>query len=121
MGSEALKETHLKPALRGEKEAAFAITEPNAGSDAASLKTRASKQGGRGYLINGSKIFTSNGTVADFITVVATVDPSRVTKGLKLFLVDTDKRAGRLITLGNFRRVPLCKLGRITRAPTAEL
>jgi alkylation response protein AidB-like acyl-CoA dehydrogenase len=87
-GSDALKENYLKPALRGEMVGAFAITEPNAGSDAASLKTRASKVDG-GFVINGCKIFTSNGTVADFITVVATVDPSRGTKGLELFLVDT--------------------------------
>jgi alkylation response protein AidB-like acyl-CoA dehydrogenase len=87
-GSESLKEEYLRPALRGDKIGAFAITEPNAGSDAASLKTRAAKVDG-GYLLNGSKIFTSNGTVADFITVVATVDPARGTKGLELFLVDT--------------------------------
>ena len=87
-GSDALKEEYLKPALRGERVAAFAITEPNAGSDAASLRTKATKVEG-GYLLNGTKIFTSNGTVADFITVVATVDPTRGTKGLELFVVDT--------------------------------
>lgn len=87
-GSAALQEAYLKPALRGEKVGAFAITEPNAGSDAASLKTRATKVDG-GYVLNGTKIFTSNGTVADFITVVATIDPARGTKGLELFLVDT--------------------------------
>ena len=87
-GNEMLKERYLRPALRGEKIGAFAITEPNAGSDAASLRTRAVKVDG-GYLINGSKIFTSNGTVADFITLVATVDPSRGAKGLELFVVDT--------------------------------
>lgn len=87
-GSEALKAIYLAPALRGEKVGAFAITEPNAGSDAASLKTRAVKVDG-GYLINGSKIFTTNGTVADFITVVATVDPAAGTRGLELFLIDT--------------------------------
>jgi len=87
-GHESLHEKYLLPALRGEKVAAFAITEPNAGSDAASLKTRATRVDG-GYMLNGTKIFTSNGTVADFITVVATTDPSRGTKGLELFLVDT--------------------------------
>jgi alkylation response protein AidB-like acyl-CoA dehydrogenase len=91
-GNDMLKERYLKPALRGEKIGAFAITEPNAGSDAASLRTRATKVDG-GYLINGSKIFTSNGTVADFITLVATVDPSKGAKGLELFIVDT-KSAG---------------------------
>lgn len=87
-GSEDLKERYFKPALRGEKICAFAITEANAGSDAASLRTRAVKVDG-GYVLNGSKIFPSNGTVADFITVVATIDPSLRTKGLELFVVDT--------------------------------
>lgn len=90
-GSDALKADYFLPALRGEKVGAFAITEPNAGSDAASLKTRAVKVDG-GYRINGSKIFTTNGTVADFITVVATVDPAAGTRGLELFLVDTGWR-----------------------------
>lgn len=87
-GSEVVKRKFLEPALRGEKIAAFAITEPNAGSDAASLKTRATRRAG-GWVLNGSKIFTSNGTLADVITVVATVDPARGTRGLELFVVDT--------------------------------
>jgi len=90
-GNDKLKDTYLRPALRGEKIGAFAITEPNAGSDAASLRTKATKVDG-GYLINGSKIFTSNGTVADFITVVATMDPSKGAKGLELFVVDTKSK-----------------------------
>ena len=87
-GSKDLHEKYLYPALRGEKIAAFAITEPNAGSDAASLKTRAIKVDG-GWILNGTKIYTTNGTVADFITVVATIDPSKGAKGLELFVVDT--------------------------------
>jgi len=90
-GNQALKELYLRPALRGEKIGAFAITEPNAGSDAASLKTRAVRVDG-GYVLNGSKMFTSHGTVADFITVVATTDPTRGAKGLELFVVDTQSR-----------------------------
>ncbi|MBI3374009.1 MAG: acyl-CoA dehydrogenase family protein [Betaproteobacteria bacterium] len=88
-GGKALRERFLLPALRGEKIAAFAITEPNAGSDAASLRTRATKVEG-GYVLNGRKIFTTHGTVADFITVVASTDPGRGLKGLDLFVVDTD-------------------------------
>jgi alkylation response protein AidB-like acyl-CoA dehydrogenase len=86
-GGTALHERYLLPALRGEKIGAFAITEPNSGSDAASLRTRASRVEG-GYVLNGSKIFTTHGTVADFITVVATTDPARGLKGLDLFVVD---------------------------------
>ena len=87
-GAPALRERFLLPALRGEKIAAFAITEPNAGSDAAALRTRATKVDG-GWVLNGGKIFTTHGTVADFITVVATTDPARGLKGLDLFVVET--------------------------------
>lgn len=87
-GNDKLKDLYLKPALRGEKIGAFAITEPNAGSDAASLRTKAVKVDG-GWLLNGTKIFTTNGTVADFITVVATTRPGQGAKGLELFVVDT--------------------------------
>lgn len=87
-GHASLHEKYLKPALAGDKIGAFAITEPNSGSDVASLRTRATQTDG-GYILNGSKMFTSNGTVADFITVVATTDPSKGLKGLDLFLVDT--------------------------------
>lgn len=90
-GDEEVKTNYFLPALRGEKIGAFAITEPNAGSDAASLKTKATKTEG-GWLLNGGKVFTSNGTVADFITVVATTDPSLKAKGLELFLVDTQTK-----------------------------
>lgn len=87
-GSKALHGRFLLPALRGEKIAAFAITEPNAGSDAAALRTRATAVEG-GFVLNGSKIFTTHGTVADFITVVATSDPAKGLKGLDLYVVDT--------------------------------
>lgn len=87
-GNDKLKELYFAPALKGEKIAAFAITEPNAGSDAASLRTKATKVDG-GWVLNGSKMFTSNGTVADFITVVATIAPGEGAKGLELFVIDT--------------------------------
>lgn len=87
-GNAALHEKYLFPALKGEKIGAFAITEPNAGSDAASLRTKATKTDG-GYLLNGTKIFTTNGTVADFITVAASTDLQKGLKGIDLFVVDT--------------------------------
>ncbi len=90
-GGDEVKQRWLRPALAGEKVGAFAITEPDAGSDAASLRTRA-RRGDGGWVLTGRKIFTTNGTVADFITVVATVDPSRAAKGLELFVVDTASR-----------------------------
>ena len=86
-GSEALRQKYLVPAIRGEMIGAFAITEPNAGSDAGSITTRARKVDG-GYRLNGSKIFTSNAIVADFITVAATSDPALGARGIGLYLVD---------------------------------
>lgn len=87
-GSDALRKEYLEPAIRGEKIGAFAITEPNAGSDAAALRTRAEKAAG-GYRLTGTKIFTTNGTVADFITVAARPAGE---KKIGLFLVDTKSK-----------------------------
>mgnify|MGYP000398042804 CR=1 FL=1 len=87
-GSEELRQKYLVPAIKGEKVAAFAITEPNSGSDAASIKTRAVRTDD-GYVLNGTKMFISNGTIADFITVVAKTDPAKGLKGMSMFLVDT--------------------------------
>ena len=87
-GSEALRQRYLVPAIKGEMVGAFAITEPNAGSDVASLRTRAEKTAG-GYRLNGAKLFISNGTVADFVTVAATADRQQGLRGIRLFLVDT--------------------------------
>jgi len=66
---------------------AFAITEADAGSDAAAIRTRATKVDG-GWRLNGSKIFTSNGVIADFITIAAKTDPNAGARGINLFLVD---------------------------------
>jgi alkylation response protein AidB-like acyl-CoA dehydrogenase len=96
-GNEVLRQQYLLPAIRGEKIGAFAITEPNAGSDAAAIKTRAREVDG-GWRLNGTKIFTSNGLIADFITVAATTDPSKGARAIKLFLLDTSNpgfRAGK--------------------------
>jgi alkylation response protein AidB-like acyl-CoA dehydrogenase len=87
-GSEELKQKYLVPAIRGEKVGAFAITEANSGSDAASIRTRAIRTDD-GYILNGTKMFISNGTIADFVTVVAKTDPGKGSRGMSLFLVDT--------------------------------
>jgi len=86
-GSEALRQRYLVPAIRGEMIGAFSITEPNAGSDAAAIRTRATKCDG-GWRLNGTKMFASNATIASFISVAATTDPQLGAKGIKLFLVD---------------------------------
>jgi len=87
-GSEELKRRYLAPALQGKKIAAFGLTEPNAGSDAASLRTKAVRKGGE-YVLNGTKIFISNGTMADFVTIAARTSQEKGFKGISLFLVDT--------------------------------
>lgn len=87
-GGESLRRRYLVPAIRGDMVGAFALTEPNAGSDAASIRTRATRTEA-GWRLNGTKIFTSNGTIADFVTVAATTDPQKKARGIGLFLVDT--------------------------------
>ncbi len=86
-GSEELKQNYLSPAVRGEKIGAFALTEPDAGSDASGIRTTAIRQGG-GYRINGLKTFITNGTICDFVTVAAYTDPSKRGVGINLFVVE---------------------------------
>ena len=69
-GSDYLKETYLKAAIAGEMIGAIAVTEPDAGSDVAALTTTA-KKNGDDYIINGSKLYITNGTQADFFTLLA--------------------------------------------------
>lgn len=87
-GTEELKRKYLVPALAGDKIAAFGLTEPGAGSDAAAIRTKAVRTS-FGWRLNGTKIFISNGTVADFVTIAAKTDPEKGVHGISLFLVDT--------------------------------
>jgi alkylation response protein AidB-like acyl-CoA dehydrogenase len=88
VGSHEQKEKYLKPVCRGEKLMAIAMTEPDHGSDLASIRTRAVLEGDR-YRVNGRKMFITNGTQADVInTVVRTGGPGH--KGVSLLLIDTD-------------------------------
>lgn len=86
-GSEEMKRRYLPPAVRGEKIGAFALTEPDAGSDASGIRTTAIREGD-GYRINGSKTFITNGTICDFVTVAAYSDPTKRGKGINLFVVE---------------------------------
>ncbi len=89
-GTEEQRETYLPPLCRGENIGAFALTEPQAGSDAANIRTRAERDGDE-YVINGTKIYVSNGDVADTIMVSAVTDPALGAKGgVTAFIVDTD-------------------------------
>lgn len=87
--NDALKEKYLPPLIAGEKIGALALTEPNAGSDAMSLRTRALKIGDK-YILNGSKIFITNGPVADTLLVYAKTTPEKGAKGISAFIVEKD-------------------------------
>ncbi|MEU5045901.1 acyl-CoA dehydrogenase family protein [Streptomyces griseorubiginosus] len=93
------------PAIcRGTAIGAIALTEPEAGSDVASMRTTARREGDS-YVINGEKTFISNGDVADVIVLFATVDPSLGKDGITAFLVDTARTEG--LEVGR----PMKKLG----------
>jgi isovaleryl-CoA dehydrogenase len=86
---EPLKEKYLPPLIAGEKIGALGLTEPNAGSDAMSLRTRAVKKGDK-YVLNGTKMFITNGPIADVILVYAKTDPGMGAKGISAFIVEKD-------------------------------
>jgi citronellyl-CoA dehydrogenase len=88
-GSEYLKEKYLIPAIKGDMVAAIAVTEPDAGSDVAALKTTAKKQGDQ-YILNGSKTYITNGTQADFLTLLARTSDAPGYHSFSLFVVPTD-------------------------------
>jgi len=87
-GSDELKAKWLPKAISGEAIGAYAFTEPNAGSDLSRLETTARKDG-NDFILNGSKIFITNGKRANFILVLAKTDKSAGYKGFTTFLVDT--------------------------------
>lgn len=86
-GSDHIKEKYLKPLARGEKLGAFALSEPEAGSDATKQKTMADKDGDF-YVLNGIKNWITNGTTADYTLVMATTDKEKAHKGISTFLVE---------------------------------
>jgi butyryl-CoA dehydrogenase len=87
-GNDFQKEKFLKPLAAGEKLGCYALTEPEAGSDAANQKTLAVKKGNH-YVLSGTKQFITNGVEADFAIVYALTDPSKGKKGISAFIVDT--------------------------------
>ncbi|MFB6467239.1 acyl-CoA dehydrogenase [Cytobacillus sp. Hz8] len=86
-GTPEQKEKYLKKLASGEYLAAFAMTEPSAGTDAGSGKTTAVLEGNN-YVLNGSKIFITNGGYADVYIVTALTDPSKGAKGMSVFIVE---------------------------------
>ncbi len=89
LGSREVKDEFLAPALRGEKIAALGVTEPGAGSDVAGLRTTARAVGDE-YVINGSKTYITNGTRADFVTLMVKTDPDAGHNGISIIVCPTD-------------------------------
>src|SRR5215211_6031127 len=102
-GTEDQKQRFLVPAIRGEKIAALGITEPDAGSDVAGIKTRADRVDG-GYLVNGSKTFITNGVRADFLVTAVKTTQEGGHHGLSFLILEKEMEgysvAGKLEKLG---------------------
>jgi butyryl-CoA dehydrogenase len=88
-GSEEQKQQYLRPMAEGSKIGAYGLTEPGSGSDAGGMRTTARREGDH-YVLNGSKIFITNGGIADIYVVFALTDPSSKQKGTTAFIVESD-------------------------------
>lgn len=86
-GTEDQKQKYLRPLVDGSKIGCYGLTEPGAGTDAAGVQTEAIKDGDE-YIINGTKVFTTNGGIADTFVVFALTDKSIGPKGMSAFIVD---------------------------------
>ncbi len=111
-GNEAQRRKFLPDLIAGNKIGALALTEPEAGSDALSLKTRAVKKGDT-YILNGTKMFITNGPVADVAIVYAKTKPEAGERGISAFIVEK-------AFSGFSRGKPLKKMG-VRGSPTGEL
>jgi len=111
-GNEAQRQKYLPDLIAGKTIGAIGITEPEAGSDALSMSTRAEKQGDK-YILNGSKMFITNGPVADVVLVYAKTDPRAGPQGISAFIVERDFP-------GFSSGKPLKKMG-VKGSPTSEL
>lgn len=87
-GSEEQKQKFVRPIASGEKIGAYSLTEPMSGSDAATMRSRAVREGD-GYVINGRKSWVTSAPVADFVLLFTMTEPEKGDKGISAFLVDT--------------------------------
>ena len=111
-GTGAQKEKYLPSMAKGELIGAFALTEPNAGSDAGRVSTTAKREGNK-YILNGTKMFITNGPICDVAIVFAVTDKDKKSKGISAFLVEKG-------TQGFFAGNKLDKMG-VRSSPTSEL
>lgn len=91
LGTKEQKEEFLRPALEGDKIAALGVSEPGAGSDVAAIRTTAKLEGDE-YVINGSKTYITNGTRADFVTLLVKTNPDAGYGGISIILFPTDTK-----------------------------
>ncbi|MEM2022842.1 MAG: acyl-CoA dehydrogenase family protein [Archaeoglobaceae archaeon] len=110
-GSDEQKERYLTRVTSGKTPSAIAITEPDAGSDVAAMKTRAEKTDG-GWIINGSKTFITNGSISEWVVVLAKTNPELGYKGISAFVVEKE--------WDGFEARPIKKMG-LNCHDTAEL
>jgi butyryl-CoA dehydrogenase len=111
-GTEEQKQQYLRPMAEGTKMGAYGLTEPSSGSDAGGMRTSA-KLDGDDYVLNGSKIFITNGGIADIYIVFAVTDPESKHKGTSAFIIEKDFPG---FSVGKKER----KLG-IRSSPTTEI
>lgn len=111
-GSEEQKQKYLRPMAQGETIGAYGLTEPGSGSDSGAMRTTAVADGGD-YILNGTKIFITNGGIADTYVVFALTDPASRQKGTSAFIVEKDFEG---FSVGKKEK----KLG-IRSSPTTEL
>jgi len=111
-GTEAQKKKYIPKLVRGEWVGCMGLTEPEAGSDVAAMKTRAEKKEGA-YVLNGNKMFITNGPVADVAVIYAKTEPDRHHAGISTFIVEKG-------TKGFSAGPPLKKMG-VRTSPTSEL
>ncbi len=90
-GSEAQKQKYVRAIAEGKEIGAFALTEPQSGSDATAMRCRATKQANGSFVINGKKSWITSGPVAKYIVLFAISDPDKGARGITAFMIDADK------------------------------
>ncbi len=90
-GTEEQKQTYVRAIAEGREIGAFALTEPQSGSDATAMRCRAVKQADGSYVIDGKKSWITSGPVAKYIVLFAMTDPEKAARGITAFIIDTDR------------------------------
>ncbi|MCI1709583.1 MAG: acyl-CoA dehydrogenase family protein [Chiayiivirga sp.] len=90
-GTEAQKQTYVRAIAEGKEIGAFALTEPQSGSDATAMRCRAVKQADGSFVVNGKKSWITSGPVAKYIVLFALSDPDKGARGITAFMIDTTK------------------------------